>query len=196
MSSRDSETVSTQRRLDFVAVVRRHFAFLRGLGFSEAEASETIVRLEKPPIEVVIYHGRQSFELGFEVIKDGNRYPMSQLIGVSDLPTAESYRNPTATTAADLERGLSRLAVLAQDYSIPALHGDPTVFASLDRLRQMWSESMSLDMLAKQIRPQASEAFRKKHYRVAAELYEQIRSRLTDSEKKKLLFAKKHSVEE
>ena len=48
-----------------------------------------------------------------------------------------------------------------------------------------------MDVLAEQLRPKADAAFRSGDYHQAAELYQKIRPRLSDSGLKKLALAKK-----
>jgi len=54
---------------------------------------------------------------------------------------------------------------------------------------------LALDVLADQLRPQADEAFRTGDYAAAANLYAQIRGRLTPAEIKKLKFAEERQLE-
>jgi hypothetical protein len=54
-------------RLSVANAVSEKFSFLGEQGFSEVESLPTIVRYRKRDLEVHVYHGRRSFELGFEV---------------------------------------------------------------------------------------------------------------------------------
>jgi hypothetical protein len=103
-------------RLNFAHAVRQRFAFLDDFGFSESESLPTLVRYRKGEVEVTLYHGRQSFELGFEISRDGGRYSMSELIGVADVEAAKRYRNYSTTTSAGVVEGLSQLAELVMRY--------------------------------------------------------------------------------
>jgi hypothetical protein len=177
-------------RLSFASAVTEMFAFLEYLEFSVVEASPTLVRYRKGDLEVNVYHGRQSYELGFEIVRHGARYSLSEILAVTDSEAATRYRNTAATTKEVLNRGVARLAGLARRHAKQALEGDHEFFETLKKRRESWKERYALEVLEGQLRPQADEAFRQGDYRKAAELYEQIRSRLSPVELKKLALAK------
>jgi len=119
-----SDKVGPKRtRLNFTEAVNDRFAFLKELGFSEAESLPTIVRYRKGDLEVDVYHGRQSFELGLGVARRGTRYTLSELIRVTDPVAADQYRNFAATTPKGIAEGISRLEKLAIRYGERALRG-------------------------------------------------------------------------
>jgi len=177
-------------RLNFADAVTRTFAFLTDLGFLQVEASPTIVRYSKGGVEADVYHGRQSYELGFEIGLGGPKYSMSELIRATDPETARQYRNFVARTQSSLTEGLARLEALAKQYGEQAFLGDPEFFAGLESQRKSWAEGYALDVLEGQLRPKADEAFRRGNYQEAAELFERIRPRLTPAELKKLAVAR------
>lgn len=177
-------------RLNFANAVSEKFSFLGDLGFSEVESLPTIVRYRKGDLELHVYHGRQSFEIGFEVGRQGVRYSMSELIRANDPEIAERYRDYAAITAEGVAEGLTQLEGLVKCYGERALRGDPEFFTTLENQRKVWVEGYELDVLAKQLRPKAEAAFQHGDYREAAALYEKIRSRLSATELKKLELAR------
>jgi len=96
-------------RFNFAETVTEKFMFLNDLGFSLVEALPTFVQYRKDGIKINIYHGRQSYELGFEIVRLGKRYSMSELIRIIDPEAAARYRNATATTQKSLTEELARL---------------------------------------------------------------------------------------
>lgn len=186
-----SKMIGRERaQLNFDGVASERFAFLRELGFSELELSPTIVRFRKDDLEVDIYHGRQSFEIGFEVVRRGVRYSLAEIIRASDPEVAKRYRHYAATTSDDVLKSLEQLVELVRGYGGPALLGDAAFYLALDVQRRSWAEEYELDVLAGQLRPKAEAAFRHGDYREAAELYERIRPCLSAAELKKLSVAK------
>jgi hypothetical protein len=181
--------------LSFEIKVRKAFAFLGNLGFSEIEALPTLVRYRKGNVEVDIYHGRQSYEIGAGVTAFGTRYAISELIRVIDPEVANQFRYSKATTPEAMVSGLEGLSSLMKRYGSVALRGDSQFISMLEKQRKCWAEEYALDVLAEQIRPQADEAFRRKDYSIAVELYSRIRQRLSPAELKKLSFAEKHRQE-
>jgi len=175
--------------LNFQEKVRKAFAFLGDLGFSEVEALPTIVRYRKGDIEVDVYHGRQSYEIGAGVTAFGTRYPISAIICAVDSEAFKRFRYAMTTTPEGIVAGLEELSSLMKRYGRAAIEGDPQFFSTLEKQKQLWSAEYAIDVLARQLRPQADEAFRRRDYSKAADLYSRIKNRLTKTELKKLSLA-------
>ncbi len=173
--------------------VREAFAFLSNLGFSEIESLPTLVRYQNGGIEVDIYHGRQSYEIGAGITVFGTRYSISEIIQASDPEMFKQFRYAMTTTPEGVTSALEELSLLMKRYGNTALEGDQQFITVLEKQRKQWSEDYALDVLAKQLRPKASEAFRQKDYSTATDLYSRIRKCLSTAELKKLDFAIKHS---
>ena len=184
---------SDRTHLNFAEEARKAFAFLGDLGFSEIEALPTLVRYRKGSVEVDVYHGRQSYEIGVGVTAFGARYSMGAIIRHSDPDTGKRYRNYAATTPEGVIAGLEELSALMKRYGRIVLDGDPKLFSTLESERRTWSEGYALGVLADQLRPQADQAFRQKDYAKSAELYSRIRERLSPAEIKKLSIAEERS---
>lgn len=182
--------------LNFEEKVRRAFAFLRELGFSEIEALPTLVRYQKGDVEVDVYHGRQSFEIGAGVSGFGTRYAMSEIIRAVDLNVAKHYRYAATTTPEGINAALEELSSLMKQHGREAIEGNPKFFSMLENQRKLWSEEYALDVLSEQLRQKADEAFRQKDYAKAADLYSRIRKRLSPAELKKFSLAEKRRGKE
>ena len=175
--------------LNFVDEVRKAFAFLSDLGFSEIEALPTLVRYRKSNVEVDVYHGRHSHEIGVGVTVFGTRFAISEIIRANDPEIEKHFRYPMTTTPEGVAIGLQELSKLMKRYGLAALDGDPQYFSILEKQREMWSKEYALEVLARQLRPQADAAFRQKDYSKAAKLYSQFRDCLSPAEIKKLSIA-------
>jgi hypothetical protein len=193
--STNSASGVERENLNFANLVKERFAFLRDLGFVDIESLPTILRYRKGDIEVDVYHGRRSYEIGFGITGQGVRYSMSEFIRAIDPEFAEQYRYPTATTQEILAEGLTKTAALVKRYCMQALQGDPAFFKMLEIQRKSWAEKYAFDVMAGQLRPKAHEAFRLGKYREAAELYKRIESCLSPAELKKLAIAEERSKE-
>ena len=190
-----SDQVNRNRtRLNFPEVVADRFAFLADYGFSRVHTEPTLVAYRNPNLTINIYHGRSSFEVGFEICPDNERYSMSQIIRAIDPTAAEQYRNRTAATLQEVESAVDRLAALVSQYADRGLRNDPTFFEELRRQRAAWSETYAMDFLEQQLRPKAEAAFREGHYKEAAELYGRMHERLSPAEIKKLNISRKRSL--
>lgn len=179
--------------LSFENQVRKWFAFLNNFGFSEIEALPTLVRYQNGDVEVDIYHGRQSYEIGAGITFSGTRFAMSELLHASDPEALMEFRYATATTPEGVCSALEELSSLMKRYGNVVLKGESQFISTLEKQREQWSKDYALDVLARQLRPKASEAFRQKKYSTAADLYSRIRERLSPAEVKKLNFAIEHS---
>lgn len=175
--------------LKFAEEARKAFTFLGELGFSEIETLPTLVRYRKGAVEVDVYHGRQSYEIGAGVTAFGTRYAISEIIRHIEPDFAKRYHYAAATTPESVVIGLEELSTLMKRYGRTALAGDPQLFTLLEGERKLWSEEYALDVLVGQLRPQADEAFRQRDYSKAADLYSRIRERLSPAEIKKLSIA-------
>lgn len=173
--------------------IRAEFGFLSNLGFSEVESLSTLIRYQNGNIEVDIYHGRQSYEIGAGITVSGIRYSISEIIQASDPEIFKQFRYAMTTTPEGLAKAVEELSLLMKRYGNAILEGDQQFIKILEKQRQQWSEDYALDVLAEQLRPKANEAFRQKNYSMAADLYSHIRECLNTAELKKLSYAIKHS---
>lgn len=180
---------SDHPQLHFIQKVRESFSFLVDGGFAETEASPTVVRYRNGDIEVGVYHEPRRYELEADIAVTGIRYALSEIMRASD-PDAISYYPITTTTKPEvIAAAIEKLGVLMQRYGMAALRSGPHFFSMIDEQRKQGKEKFALDVLERQLRPQAEEAFRRKDYSKAAELYGRIRERLSPAEAKKLALA-------
>lgn len=169
------------------------FSFLLDSDFKIVERSKTLVRYACKNIEIDIYQGRKSFEIGVGVAIDGEKFSLSELIRIHDPTIANAYRNPVATDNAGVASGVSRVVELFKQFGLTAVTGDASDVAALIDQRRQWSDTFALDVLVEQTRPRAEHAFKSGDYVKAAELYARIRSRLSPAEKGKLELAEARS---
>ncbi|GAK55157.1 hypothetical protein U27_01988 [Candidatus Vecturithrix granuli] len=177
--------------LKFAETVIAQFDFLtRNYGFACKRCEETFVRYESNKVFVNIYHGRNSYELGGEIGLLGSgkeaKFGIASLMELRDPEKVKDLRYRIAYNEESVQKGLSELASLLQQYGDEALQGDLKIFEQLQQLvKQYWAE-----MRASQIRPKAASVFQAKDYQKAAELYESMYDQLTKAELKKLEYAK------
>jgi hypothetical protein len=183
--------MSNHSDLGFAEKVTKRFAFLLQDGFSEAEVLPTLVRYRNGYVEIDIYHGQQSFEVGSGVLLGGIRYSISEVIRSYDEAAANAYRYMAATTESGVVDSLEELARLMRKYVVPALQDYSALTIALEAQRKEWANQYSLDVLEHQLRPQAEDAFRRGDYSKAIELYRRLSERLSPVEVKKLALAEK-----
>lgn len=179
-------------RLNFASEATTAFVFLNDLGFLQVESLPTLVRYRKDDVEIVVHHGRLSYEIGADISYRGKQYALAEIVRAID-PDAAKQCGLMASTTEGVAMGLEELGSLMKRYGVAALQGDPQFFSTLEGKRKVWVEEYWLDGLARQLRPQAEDAFRRGDYVAAVELYARIRSRLSPAETKKLQLAEERS---
>lgn len=188
-------------QLGFAEAVLSAFNFLtKEYGFHLVKADATFVRYESPHVFVNVYHGRASYELGFEIgrlidMAGQGEHPFS-LAMVIELMGAQIETGYTLLQASSPERVkkyVPKLADLVKKYAASALKNDSNTFKLLAETRSRMSDEIHKDMKLKDTREDAEKAWREKNYSKLASLYESISEDLTPAESKKLDYAKKHS---
>ena len=189
-----NDTIMSQReRLHFPKAVRQEFAFLKKYGFREIQALSTLVRFQRDEIEIRVYHGRSSYEIGLEFHYKNEEYSLGELIRISDPVALARFRYPQASTRNAVKLGVKTIGELTERYGHSALSGDMLIFARIRKCRPLWTKEFALDVLVAQVRPKAHRAFREGRYSEAVQLYGQISERLSEVERKKLAYAKSQS---
>jgi hypothetical protein len=192
----NSVAMSNPRQfLRFREAVLREFRFLDSHGLRVSEANESYVRYSSPKVDVEIFHGRQSFEIGLCVFRDGVKYSIGELLQLrpSLVTDPQLTHGFAATDAHAVEVGVARIASAFKLFSDAVLSDRSTFYEELDQQRMQNKHELALDSLAGQVRPMADEAFHTKDYRRAADLYEQIKERLSPSELRRLQIARSRS---
>lgn len=186
-------------RLAFAEQALSAFDFLKKeYDFHVVEAEPTFVRYESPSVFVNIYHGRASFELGFEVGrlsdetgKEEQPYSLSMIIELMGAQDETGYTFLQASTQERVKEFVPKLASLVKSYAASALKGDPSTFKQLAVTRSQMSDQLHKDMKLRDVREQAAKAWQTKNYVKLADLYESIFEDLTPAEIKKLDYVNK-----
>lgn len=182
-----------RERLNFESEAKKTFAFLNDLGFVQVESLLTLVRYQKDDVEIAVYHGRLSYEIGADISYRGMQYKLADVVRAIDPDAAERCGYLMASTTGGVAMALDELGSLMQRYGVAALEGDPQFFSTLEEKRKVWMGDYWFDIFASQVRPQAEEAFRLRDYAKAVDLYARIRSCLSPAEKRKLKLAEERS---
>jgi hypothetical protein len=168
--------------LGFEASVTRNFAFLEDLGYRVVEAGETLVRYERTPFFVKVFHGRSSYELGVEigrtVTRDGQRieqaYPISYLAHVIGGVALDDYRSRSATTRAQVDRFVAELGLWLGANGKQALGGDESIYDSMTKAVAKDSAQQVETMRAVELRRRVDQAWRTKDYATVLQIYDEL----------------------
>lgn len=179
--------------LQFPQTVARVFSFLHDYGFQQVEATPTFVRYHCGNLEARVYHGRHSYELGFEIGHGEEMFSLRTLIRFHDPSAAVRYHSPMVGTPSAVAKFLQQIADLVRRYGERALRNDHTYYEELRQQHQVTMERYWLDIRCSQVRPKAEAAFREGRYQEVTKLYREIQAALTPAEVKKLAIAEKRS---
>ena len=186
-------------RLGFVQVVLSSFSFLvNDHNFRVMKTEPTFVRYESADVFVNIYHGRASFELGFEMgrLNDGSGmeeqpYSLDMIIELMGAKEETGYTFLQASTPTRVKELVPKLAKLVKTYAAPLFTGDPHTFEQLMQTRLQMSNQLYDDMRLRDVRRKADKAWQARDYVALVDLYESILEHLTPAEIKKLQYVKK-----
>jgi len=175
------------------------FNFLtKEYGFRLVKAEPTFVRYESPHVFVNVYHGRASYELGFEIGRlidaagqGEHPFSLAMVIELMGAQKETGYTLLQASSSESVKKQVPKLADLVKKYAAPALEGDSGTFKLLAETRSRMSDKLHKDMKLRDAREEADKAWRGKDYSKLASLYESISEDLTAAESKKLDYAKK-----
>ncbi len=188
--------ITDRAKLGFQDQSSQEFAFLAECGYQKLNSSITLTEYSNGFVGVNIYHGRRSYEIGFEIARNDRIYSIAEIIQIENYDAGEGYRNYVATTDVGVNEGLGNLSRLVKLYAAKPLQGHEAVFSKLDVQRKKWGERLELQTKITSIKPRADYAFRQAQYANAANLYDQIRSGLTPAELKKADMARARAAPE
>jgi hypothetical protein len=186
-----------RRRLGFTEQVLSSFGFLiKDYGFCVVKDEPTFVRYESSSVFVNIYHGRTSYELGFEIGRlDSGSGQEEQAYSISMIMELMRAKEPTffqASTRDRVKEFVPRLADLVRTYATSLLQGDVATFGELIKTRLDMADRLHNELRLRGIRQKAANAWRSRDFVKVAELYDSIFENLTQAEIKKLNYAKAH----
>ena len=146
--------------LGFPDAVLTAFDFLtKAYDFHLETLTPTFVRYESPRVFVNIYHGRSSFELGFEgglrsndPGKEEIAFSLGDIIDLRRTKDGTLYARPQASTAQSVRSLVPKLADLVRTYADPVLRGDPEIFTQLAWIQTKKSDELLNEWRLRELR--------------------------------------------
>jgi hypothetical protein len=181
--------------LGFRDAVLSSFKFLGEFGLRPVEEKMTLVRYESPEVFVNVYHGRASFELGVEVgrlTELNEKLTVYDIIAWADAKEAEGFGQHVmfqVSTREGVQEFVPKLAHLIQKYGTPFLKADASAYRAVHEARSGDAVEYEKQVSLRNVRQKAEVAWHAKDYGQVVELYEPVRSDLTEVESKRLAFA-------
>lgn len=173
----------SRSEFDFARGVRRTFDFLiREYGYAITDSCTTFVRYEAGETFVNVFHGRASYELGVEIgrwihvrgKKVEQKFPLGDIISFQTDPVGMGFQTYTATTRADLEKFLEKLAIWTKEHGGPALEGRAEFFDALSIQNARASKEGRESLESARLRARAEKAWHDRDYACVISAYEQI----------------------
>ena len=183
-------------KLGFREEVLSNFNFLiTDYSFQCMKTEVTFVRFESKKLFVNVYHGRTSYEFGFEIGKldmPEREHSLSELMELEGVIANPGDGYFQTSTKEGVQKCLPKLADLVKQYAKRLLAGDMSILEKLAIVQQKRYDNYLKEMELSRILPEAEEAWREKRYKEYIELLEPIEKELSLSKLKKLEYARKH----
>lgn len=197
----ETEPGQERYKLGFKEEVLNQFDFLtKEYEFQCIKEEVTLVRYESQKVFINIYHGRASYELGFEIGLQPSslginecKFTLTEIIELAGVQNSIGNIYFQVNTEEGIKKYIPIIAELVKKYAQNALLGDMSTFVSLESIQKQISDKYLKEMELNRIRPKAKEAWHNKRYIEFIELYEHIQNDISPSEVKKLEYARKHN---
>jgi hypothetical protein len=185
-------------RLHFADEVARAFSFLEDAGFRLVNRDAARLQYKTDKVFVTVEWDPRSGEInvfiGRQPRNDEPRdaFSLRDLLAMQDVRVPERRMPFQVSEEGRLGPFLEKLAEDMRKYGQPALAGDRVFFRRLRAFRSAQSHAYMRDMELRRVRSEAEKAWRKRELDRVIELYTSIENDLTESERGKLDYARRH----
>ena len=186
---------------DFADMTANAFGFLTEAGFHTATKSAHGVEFESPTSVVTVCWDRRSGELEvyFELLPrnelSGGKYSLRDVLNTQGIQGENGGFTPQVTDVTHLRRWIDNVARAVRDHAQPALLGDRMFYRRLEIFRHSQAVAFTESIRLRHVRSAAESAWQEKDLKTVVTLYASIEPELTDVERLKLDYAKKHLVD-
>jgi hypothetical protein len=181
----------------FVEMAIRAFSFLEGAGFRLTKSEPGQVQYESGKSFVVACWDSRAGELDAFVGllprtgRAQDEYSLADVMGLADAPASDCKLAQVADEGR-LGPFVEKLASDLRSHGQPALAGDRMYFRRLETFRGAKADRYMREMKLRQVRSEAEKAWQDRQYDRVANLYASVESDLTESESRKLHYARQH----
>ncbi len=185
---------NNRENLKFNFNVRNNFQFLiDDYNFEFVKEDFTFVRYETDQLFVNIYHGRLSYELGFECgLKskgEDSRFRLNTILRglIGDTHNKQTFYQASNKEA--VANCLSKISDIVKKYCFSLLRAEDLAFVKVDRASADEGQELTEKYTLGFVREQAEQAWRNKEYKKVRSLYKTIEEKLSYIELKRLKYA-------
>jgi len=185
---------STETRQQFDPVAKQ-------FGLVCVASTEWSLRYENDTVFLLVnYDGTRSYELGVEIGQWNTRYPgppfsLSEILRLRGIQDAVFVSGLMISDKAQLPNALSRLAKLTADHAADFLRGNEFSFAQVEKLRDKESSEFELASRLRYARSTVDVAWPAKDYEAVVRALEPLEAHLSEAEKKRLEYSRKHLLD-
>lgn len=183
----------------FSTEARRQFdPIAKQFGLVCVAATEWGLRYENDKVFLVLnFDNARSYELGVEIGVQGNHhlgppFSLSEILRLRDVQDAVFVSGMMISDQTQLPDALSRLAKLTINYAHDFLMGNDFAFAQVERLRNKESSEFELASRLRYAKSIVDVAWPAKDYEAIVKALESLEAHLSETEKKRLEYSRKH----
>ena len=182
----------------FPSEAERAFSFLEKMGFHLVEKAATRIQYVATRAFVAIEWDPRSGELnaflGPHAASDEQpaKFSLTDLLRMRGVDVPEGKMPFQVADEGRIGPFLKRIAEDIRAYARPALAGDMAFFDRLEAFRSSQAHTEMRSMEVGRIRSAIDRAWRERNYRKVRELYSSVGGDLSDADRAKLAYAKKH----
>lgn len=165
-------------------------------GFGEIAQSENELRYQNEVFDLAVAYNTYTFELSVHLSPTENpseSYSMSELLRLWHHPSSSSYRDFASTDQRSLQRGLERLASLLSELAALGMAATANELTSLRKQKASLTQELQDKVACDHARAAAERAWQRHNYIEVVRALSAIEKFLSEAERKKLEFARKHS---
>lgn len=184
----------------FPDMAKQAFSFLEGAGFRLTQIDAGQLRYESAQSVVIIGWDARSGELeAFVGLQPRTGQPQDtySLTDILGMEGAQALDRKMPCQVADENRLRPFVDQLAGDMRVnaqPALVGDRMFFRRLETFRHAKAEAFARSVKLQQVRSEVEKAWRKREFEKVVGLYTPVEGDLSESEKRKLEYAREHQT--
>jgi hypothetical protein len=179
-------------------MARESFSFLEGAGFRLVRFGAGHLRYESPSSVVAIYWDARSGELEAYVglrasmSQPQDMYSLTDVFGMEGVP--DRKMPPQVADENRLQPFVDQLAEDLRVHAQPALVGDRMFFRRLEAFRRASAEAFTRGLQVQQVRSAVEQAWQDRDFKKVVGLYALIEGDLSEAEKGKLEYARRHQA--
>lgn len=187
----------------FEGFVRKEFRFLETeynfkLTETKTNYNYSSVRYESKKVYVATYYcpARYEYDVAIGIISDGTpSYTIGEMLSLeADFDSSPNYTFEKLTQVEITERNVSWFASILHKYGGKYLNGNLSAFEKLEENRERKAKEYTQEIINKQQRQKAEQAWKQKDYGAVVEIYKSIEDFLSRSEMKRLEYSEKSKI--